>query len=167
MVYTIFSKKCWQILRQSTKHATFLCLLCSTPGGGGHSHWKGVWGCAAVMTPFFQASRGSLAYQFTVNAPFLWLPFSIKIFCIFTMFWPKFLLSRPKFFKILFPRPQFFNENPLPRPYILKPVWHTSTKTKLSASPGCSTPQRICQSIGKGNYGITCISLWWLKSPAL
>ena len=44
-------------------------------GGGAHSHWKGVWGCAAVMTPFFQASRRSLAYQFTVNAPFLRPPF--------------------------------------------------------------------------------------------
>ena len=44
---------------------------------GGHSHWKGVWGCAAVMTPFFQASRRSLAYQFTVNGPLLRPPFSI------------------------------------------------------------------------------------------
>ena len=35
--------------------------------GRGHSHWKGVWGCAVVMNPFFQAIRRSLAYQFTVN----------------------------------------------------------------------------------------------------
>ena len=39
--------------------------------GRGHSHFKRVWGCAAVMTPFFQAIRCSLAYQFTVNAPLL------------------------------------------------------------------------------------------------
>ena len=30
---------------------------------GGHLHWKRVWGCAAVMTPFFQTSNRSLAYQ--------------------------------------------------------------------------------------------------------
>ena len=30
---------------------------------------KGVWGCAVVMTPFVQAIRRSLAYQFTLNAP--------------------------------------------------------------------------------------------------
>ena len=35
---------------------------------GGHWSRKGVWGCAVVMTPFFQASRRSLAYQFTINA---------------------------------------------------------------------------------------------------
>ena len=40
------------------------------------------------------------------------------------MFWPKFYLSRRK-------------ENPLLRPYILKPPWHTSTRKKLSALPGC------------------------------
>ena len=39
------------------------------PGGGGHWPRKGVWGCAAVMTPFFQATRRSLAYQFTIIAP--------------------------------------------------------------------------------------------------
>ena len=50
------------------------CRLCYGPGG--HSHWKGVWGCAAVMTPFFQASRRSLAHQFTLNAPLLCLLFS-------------------------------------------------------------------------------------------
>ena len=90
----------------------------------GDSHWKGVWRCAAVMAPFFQAIRRSL----TVNVP-LWLPFLMfyKIFAFSAMFWPKFYLSRPKFFK----------ENPLPRPYILKPPWHTSTRKKLSALPGC------------------------------
>ena len=39
---------------------------------GGHSHWKGVWRCTAVMTPIFQASRRSLANHFTVNVPLLW-----------------------------------------------------------------------------------------------
>ena len=107
------------------------------PGGGGHSHWKGVWGCAAVMTPFFQASRRSLAHQFTVN-----VPLSCPLFSIFR----KFLHFQPcfgqnsssldqNFSKFSFPRPPFFKENPLPRPYILKPAWHTPTKKKLSAPP--------------------------------
>ena len=30
-----------------------------------------VWVCAAVMNPFFQAIRRSIAYQFTVNEPLL------------------------------------------------------------------------------------------------
>ena len=52
--------------------------------GGGHSHWKGVWWCAAVMTPFFQASRRSLAHQFIVNAPLLCPLFQfVENFCIF------------------------------------------------------------------------------------
>ena len=38
---------------------------------GGHWPREGVWGCAAVMTPFFQTSRRSLAYQFTIIAPLL------------------------------------------------------------------------------------------------
>ena len=105
---------------------------------GGHLHWKGVWGCAAVMTSFFQASRRSLAYQFTVNAPLLWPPFSI--FRKFLDFRPCFGQNSssldPNFSKFSFPRPPFFKENPLLRPYFLKPAWHTSTKKKLSAPPG-------------------------------
>ena len=63
--------------------------------GGGHSRWKGVWaetripkvflsqvwGCVAIMTPFFQASRRSLAHQFTVN-----VPLSCPLFSIFRKF---------------------------------------------------------------------------------
>ena len=103
-----------------------------TPGG--HSHWKGVWGCAAVMTPFFQASRRSLAHQFTVNAPLLCPLFSIS---------RKFLHFQPCFgqnFSSLEPNfcsqdPHFLKENPLPRPYILKPAWHTPTKKKVECPP--------------------------------
>ena len=46
------------------------------------------------------------------------------------MFLPKFYLSR------------FFKENPLPRPYILKPPWHTSTRKRLSALPGRYRPTK-------------------------
>ena len=42
----------------------------------------------------------------------------------------------PNFSKFSFSRPPFFKKNPLPRPYILNPPWHTSTKKKkLSAPP--------------------------------
>ena len=87
------------------------------------------------MTPFFQASRRSLAYQFTVNAPLLWPPFSIfrKFFYFQPCFGQNSSSVDTNFSKFLFQRPPFFNENPFPRPFILKPVWHTSTKKKLSA----------------------------------
>ena len=115
-------------------------LFLSFDPGGGHSHWKGVWGCAAVMIPFFQASRRSLAYQFSVNAPLLWPPFSIfrKFLDFQPCFGQNFSSKDPNFSKFSFPRPPFFKENPLPRPYILKPAWHTSTKKKkkkLNAPP--------------------------------
>ena len=104
---------------------------------GGHSHWKGVWGCAAVMTPFFQASCRSLAHQFTLNAPLLCPLFSI--FRKFLHFQPCFGQNSssldPNFSKFSFPRPPFFQENPLPRPYILKPAWHTPTKKKVECPP--------------------------------
>ena len=114
-------------------------------GGGGHSHWKGVWGCAAVMTPFFQASRRSLAHQFTVNAPLLCPLFSIfrKFLHFQPCFGQNFSSLDPNFSKFLFPRPPFLKENPLPRPYILKPAWHTPTKKKLSAPPGITLQCRI------------------------
>ena len=105
---------------------------------GGHSHWKGVWGCAAVMTPFFQASRRSLAHQFTINA--LLLCPLLSIFRHFLHFQPcfgqNFSSLDPNFSKFLFPRPHFLKENPLPRPYILKPAWHTPTKKKVDCPPG-------------------------------
>ena len=118
-----------------------LVALYSAPGGGGHSHWKGVWGCAAVMTPFFQASCRSLAHQFTLNAPLLCPLFSIfrKFLHFQTCFGQNSSSLDPNFLKFSFPRPPFFQENPLPRPYILKPAWHTPTKKKLSAPP----PPRI------------------------
>ena len=111
-------------------------LIVNCPSPGGHSHWKGVWGCAAVMTPFSQASHRSLAYQFIVNAPLLCPRFQ------FLDFQPCFGQNSssldPKF---SFPRPPFFKENPLPRPYILTPAWHTSTQKKLSAPPPPDCPR--------------------------
>ena len=107
----------------------------------------GVWGCAAVMTPFFQAGHRSLAYQFTVNAPLLCPLFSI--FRKFVHFQPcfgqNFSSLDPNFSKFSFPRPPFFKETPFPRPYILKPAWHTSTKKKkLSAPPPRGVSPHFC-----------------------
>ena len=135
-------------LTSSARLLNWLLLLYSTadtqwyfpPGGGGHSHWKGVWGCAAVLTPFFEAIRCSLAYQFTVNEPLLWLPFSS--FRNFLHFQPYFGQNSssldPSFSKFSLTRPPFSRKihSIHCRPYILKPAWHTSTKKKLSALPG-------------------------------
>ena len=89
---------------------------CQVRFPGGHSHWKGVWGCAAVMTPFFQASRRSLAHQFTLNAPLLCPLFSI--FRKFLHFLPCFGQNSssldPNFSKFSFSRPQFFSGKSAP-----------------------------------------------------
>ena len=95
------------------------------------------------MTPFFQAIRRSLAYQFTVNVPILWLPFSSsrKNFHFQPCFGQTSSYSRPNFFQIFVPETPFFKENPLPRPYILKPAWHTSIKKKVECPPQDQTQQ--------------------------
>ena len=109
------------------------------PGGG---HWprKGVWGCAAVMTPFFQASRRSLAYQFTIIAPLLCPPFSNfrKIFNFQPCFGQNFSSQDANFPNFRSLDPSFFKENPLPRPYFWKPVWHIPTQKKVECPPGGS-----------------------------
>ena len=108
-------------------------------GPGGHSHWKRVWGCAAVMTAFFQTSNRSLAYQFTVKAPLLCPLFSI--FRKFSHCQPCFCQNSSSLDPTFsFLRPLFFKENPLPRPYILKPAWHTSTKKVECPPPGMMGP---------------------------
>ena len=106
-----------------------------SPGG----HWprKGVWGCAAVMTPFFQASQRSLAYQFTIIASLLWPPFSNfrKFFHFQPCFGQNFSSQDANFPNFRSLDPSFFKENPFPRPYFWKTVWHIPTKKKLSAPP--------------------------------
>ena len=99
---------------------------------GGHWPRKGVWGCAAVMTPFFQATRRSLAYQFTITAPLLCPPFSNfrKNFNFQPCFGQNFSSQDANFPNFRSLGPSFFKENPLPRPYLWKPVWHTPTKKK-------------------------------------
>ena len=89
------------------------------------------------MTPFFQTSHRSLAYQFTVNAPLLCPMFSIfkKILHFQPCFGQNSSSLDQNFSKFSFLRPLFCKENPLPRPYILKPAWHISTKKKVECPP--------------------------------
>ena len=104
---------------------------------GGHWPWKGVCGCAVVMTPFFQATRRSLAYQFTIIAPLLCPQFSNfrKIFNFQPCFGQNFSSQDANFPNFRSLDPSFFKENPLPRPYFWKPVWHTPTKKKVECPP--------------------------------
>ena len=131
------SRSYFLLYKQMLNNSYFSPICCITIRGGGHSHWKGVWGCAAVMTSFFQSTCRSLAHQFTLNVPLLCPLFSIlrKFLHFQPCFGQNSSSLDPNFSKFLFPRPPFFQENLLPRPYILKPVWHTPTKKKLSAPP--------------------------------
>ena len=107
------------------------------------------------MTPFFQASRRSLAYQFAVNVAALVPPvFNFKkILLHFQPCFDQYSSSLdPNFSKFSFLRPPFFKENPFPRPYILKPTWHTSTK-KSWVPPGVfDTPRKVFLIHPKLNY---------------
>ena len=113
-------------------------MLKKTRGGGGHWPRKGVWGCAAVMTPLFQASRRSLAYQFTIIAPLLCPPFSNfkKFFHFQPCFGQNFSSQDANFPNFRSLDPSSFKENPLPRPYFWKPVWHIPTQKKVECPPG-------------------------------
>ena len=86
------------------------------------------------MTPFFQASRRSLAYQFTTIAPLLCPPFSNfrKIFNFQLCFGQNFSSQDANFRSL---DHSFFKENPLPRPYFWKPVWHIPTQKKVECPP--------------------------------
>ena len=107
-------------------------------GRGEHSQWKVVWGYAAVMTPFFQASRRSLAYQFTINTTLMCPPFSIfrKILHFQPFFGQNFSSQDANFPNFCSQEPSFFKENLLPIPYFWKPMWCTHTKKKLRYPPG-------------------------------
>ena len=56
----------------------------------------------------------------------------------------------PNFSKFLFSRPPFFQENPLPRPYIFKPAWHTPTKKSWVPPRGSDQPYQA-ESDGCGH----------------
>ena len=90
-----------------------------------------------IMTPFFQASRRSLGYQFTIIAPLLCPPFSNfrKIFNFQPCFGQNFSSQDANFPNFRSLDPSFFKENPLPRPYFWKPVWHIPTQKKVECPP--------------------------------
>ena len=87
--------------------------------------------------PLFSDQSPLPSHKFTVNVPLLCPLFSI--FRKFLHFQPCFGQNSssldPNFSKFSFLRPLFFKKNPLPRPYILKPAWHTSTKKKVECPP--------------------------------
>ena len=130
---------------------------------GGHLHWKGLWGCAAVMTPFFQASQRSLAYQFTLSELLVWPPFSI--FRKFVHFQPCFGQNSSSISPNFCSQDPLFKENLLPRPYILKPSWHTSTKKKVECPPRgthkmVASGKRLMTSIGPASSNVGLEPFW-------
>ena len=97
-------------------------------------------GMCSGHDPFFQASRRSPAYQFTVNAPLLWPPFSIfrKFLDFQPCFGQNFSFLDPNLSKFSFPKTPIFQGKSaprLPRPYILIPAWHIHQK-KVECPPG-------------------------------
>ena len=105
-------------------------------GGGGALSLESGTGMCHGHDPLFQASRRSLAYQFTVN---MYEP-PCSIYKIFA-FWVKILSSLDPNFSKFVPNTSFFQENLLSTPYFWKPVWHTVThppkkKEKKLSAPG-------------------------------
>ena len=117
------------VLIQNRSKSTALLVLipvsgciwkCIEPGGTHIGKWYG--DVSWSWPPFFQASRRSLAYQFTK-------------FCIFSLVWPKFQLTRHKFSKFLFRDPHFSRKICSVDPTFGNPVWHTPTKKSLVPPP--------------------------------
>ena len=82
------------------------------------------------MTPFFQVSWRSLAYQFIINAPLMCPLFSVfrKILHFQLCFGQNCSSQDAKFPNFHSQEPLFFKESPLTGPYFWKPMWHTPTK---------------------------------------
>ena len=118
--------------------------------GGGTDLERGYGDVPRSWPPFFQASRRSLAYQFTIIAPLLCPSFSNfrKIFHFQPCFGQNFSSQDANFPNFRSLDPSFFKENPLPRPYFWKPVWHTPTKKKVE----CPPPREICSNLKLGLY---------------
>ena len=110
-----------------------------TPGGGGTDLERGYGHVPRSWPPFFRpVGRGSLAYQFTIIAPLLCPPFSNfrKFFHFQPCFGQNFSSQDANFPNFRSLDPSFFKENPLPRPYFWKFVWHIPTKKKVECPPG-------------------------------
>ena len=144
------------LVRLILKFAVFDCnqaivigVILKQKAWGGHYHWKVVQGCAVVMTPFFQAKRCSLAYQFTINAPLMCPRFQFSIYrkiSIYSLVFlrPKFQLSRCKISEFFAPKtlqfsrkthsldPTFVNLHSTYPPKIVKcPPWAKGCTLKM------------------------------------
>ena len=112
------------------------------------------------MTPFFQASRRSLAYQLTIIAPLLCPPFSNvrKNFNFQPCFGQNFSSQDANFPNFRSLDPSFFKENPLPRPCFWKPVWHIPTQKKVECPPGTITgPSCMTDKMAATSHSITTV----------
>ena len=90
--------------------------------------------------PFFRAVGAPYPTNFTIIAPLLCPPFSnvrmLENFSIFSLVLVKISALKMQIFQIFRSLdPSFFKENPLPRPYFCKPVWHIPTKKKVECPP--------------------------------
>ena len=100
------------------------------------AHWprKGVWGCAEVMAPFFSGQsalpRLPIYHHCTALVPPPLFSNFWKNFHFQPCFGQNFNSQDANFPNFRSQDPSFFKENPLPRPYFWKPVWHTPTKKK-------------------------------------
>ena len=128
------------------------------PGGGGHWPRNGVWGCAALKTPFSRLSCRSQGSHFKQKSQFTRPPFEkIGNFSLYSLnFHPNFSSQAPKFENFPLTSPQiwkfsahkppnleiFRSQAPLFRgkcqfasPTLRKSGPHTPTWKKLSAPP--------------------------------
>ena len=148
LTYLLIKTSCAYITRYVTHKfhnnaSGVTCARCSSqdkflcPGGGGHYHWKVVWGCAAVMTPFFRASRRSLASQFTINAPFMCPPFQfLENFAFSALFWAKISALKTQNFWIFAPKtPQFSRKTCSLDPTFGNPCGTYPPKKKIECPP--------------------------------
>ena len=128
---------CHMKLNTFWRDESLLKILLLLKGDFPRGHWprKGVWGCVAVMTPFFQASRRSLAYQFTIIAPLWCPPFSNfrKIFHFQPFFGQNFSSQDANFPNFRSQDPSFFKENPLLDPTFGNPCGTHPPEKKLNA----------------------------------
>ena len=126
-------------------------MVAPVPGGTHIGKWYG--GCAAVMTPLFQASWHSLANQFTLNAPLMCSSFSIFIkflhYYFSALFWPKFQLSRCKFLFLRAPKTPHFSRKISPLDPTFGNLCGTHPLKKVECPPwgschsSCSIPSKV------------------------
>ena len=113
-------------------------------GGGALTLERGMGMCRG-HDPLFSGQSPLPSPPIYLNAPLLCPLFSI--FRKFLHFQPCFGQNSssldPNFSKFSFSRPPFFQENPLPRPYILKPAWYTPTKKKVELPPRGRFPRSV------------------------